>query len=280
MPQLHSEMLPPTVNCPHCGVRMDLDDNERLVKKFECPACRKAIDLNEPVALTVVPATISDDSLRIQESSSEESTKKECDQPPSTGFPQKTMVKMSAAAGIILWIVAVVYVIVNRASIFTDSSASNRFPPDQALIGATQFNADQAQVHGKRSVLDIKVGQSYSEVLEIIKADDLGKDAQLVELETIIRVVRNSTNTLMEFLFTENKLKSICNIIHTPNVAPEEQLASWYRYSVEFGHTPQPITIDGHRGYQIGHVYVYMAFSEWYGAECLWLDMRPPADNP
>ena len=60
MPQLHSEMLPPTVNCPLCGVRMDLDDNERLVKKFECPACKKAIDLTGFVAPNTGPRAMTD----------------------------------------------------------------------------------------------------------------------------------------------------------------------------------------------------------------------------
>jgi hypothetical protein len=47
MPQLHSEMLPPSINCPHCGAKMDLDDQERVVKTFDCPACKKVIDLGD-----------------------------------------------------------------------------------------------------------------------------------------------------------------------------------------------------------------------------------------
>jgi hypothetical protein len=48
MPQLHSELLPPTIRCPHCNAKMDLDEQERARKTFDCPACRKQIDLSEP----------------------------------------------------------------------------------------------------------------------------------------------------------------------------------------------------------------------------------------
>lgn len=56
LPQLHAELLPPTIKCPHCNAKMDLDDQERAIKKFECPACKKQIDFSgdeNPPAKTV-----------------------------------------------------------------------------------------------------------------------------------------------------------------------------------------------------------------------------------
>lgn len=45
MPVLR-KMLPPTVDCPHCGANMSLDDQERMEKKFTCPGCNREIDFN------------------------------------------------------------------------------------------------------------------------------------------------------------------------------------------------------------------------------------------
>jgi DNA-directed RNA polymerase subunit M/transcription elongation factor TFIIS len=44
MPVLLPKMLPPVVDCPHCGASMTLDAQERIEKKFNCPACKGAID--------------------------------------------------------------------------------------------------------------------------------------------------------------------------------------------------------------------------------------------
>jgi hypothetical protein len=49
MPRFLTELLPPNVNCPHCGASMALDDEERTFKRFKCPACRKKIDLRTRV---------------------------------------------------------------------------------------------------------------------------------------------------------------------------------------------------------------------------------------
>jgi hypothetical protein len=38
-------MLPPTIDCPHCDASLSLDDRERAVKRFVCPACKMKIDL-------------------------------------------------------------------------------------------------------------------------------------------------------------------------------------------------------------------------------------------
>jgi hypothetical protein len=45
MPRLRTEMLPPTIKCPHCSAKMDLDEQERVTRLFDCPACMKRIDL-------------------------------------------------------------------------------------------------------------------------------------------------------------------------------------------------------------------------------------------
>ncbi len=50
MPRFLTELLPPNVNCPHCGVSMALDDEERTFKRFRCPACKKKIDLRTQVS--------------------------------------------------------------------------------------------------------------------------------------------------------------------------------------------------------------------------------------
>lgn len=49
MPQLHSALLPSIIKCPHCAAKMDLDDQERVTKRFECPACNRLIDLTGSV---------------------------------------------------------------------------------------------------------------------------------------------------------------------------------------------------------------------------------------
>ena len=49
MPRLSPDLLPQSINCPHCAVKMDLDDNERKAKKFACPGCGKDIDFSHPV---------------------------------------------------------------------------------------------------------------------------------------------------------------------------------------------------------------------------------------
>ena len=46
MPTLRAEPLPANINCPYCGASMDLDDQERIEKRFTCPACNKPIDLS------------------------------------------------------------------------------------------------------------------------------------------------------------------------------------------------------------------------------------------
>jgi hypothetical protein len=38
------DLLPVTIRCPFCNARMDLDDEERALKTFECPACHRIID--------------------------------------------------------------------------------------------------------------------------------------------------------------------------------------------------------------------------------------------
>jgi len=61
MPQIHPEMLPPNIKCPHCNASMTLDEQERVEKIFQCPACKKAIDLNDPVAPPVVPLPMNEE---------------------------------------------------------------------------------------------------------------------------------------------------------------------------------------------------------------------------
>jgi hypothetical protein len=41
-----SSLLPETIRCPYCNARMDLYEEERVVKKFECPACNRVIDFS------------------------------------------------------------------------------------------------------------------------------------------------------------------------------------------------------------------------------------------
>jgi TM2 domain-containing membrane protein YozV/endogenous inhibitor of DNA gyrase (YacG/DUF329 family) len=57
MPTLKSEPLPASINCPHCGANMELDDQDRAAKKFVCPACGKPIDYNNtPYSSTAAQA--------------------------------------------------------------------------------------------------------------------------------------------------------------------------------------------------------------------------------
>jgi hypothetical protein len=46
MPESESGLLPETIRCPYCNARMDLYEEERIVKKFECPACHRMIDFS------------------------------------------------------------------------------------------------------------------------------------------------------------------------------------------------------------------------------------------
>jgi hypothetical protein len=46
MSESDSGLLPETIRCPFCNARMDLYDEERVVKKFECPACHRMIDFS------------------------------------------------------------------------------------------------------------------------------------------------------------------------------------------------------------------------------------------
>lgn len=46
MSEPESGLLPETIRCPYCNARMDLYEEERIVKKFECPACHRMIDLS------------------------------------------------------------------------------------------------------------------------------------------------------------------------------------------------------------------------------------------
>jgi hypothetical protein len=41
-----AELLPETIRCPYCNARMDLYEEERVTKKFECPACHRMIDFS------------------------------------------------------------------------------------------------------------------------------------------------------------------------------------------------------------------------------------------
>ena len=45
MEQIHSGMLPETIKCPHCGAKVNLDEEDRKVKRFECPGCKREINL-------------------------------------------------------------------------------------------------------------------------------------------------------------------------------------------------------------------------------------------
>jgi uncharacterized protein with PIN domain len=57
MPEPDTGLLPETIRCPYCNARMDLYQEERIVKKFECPACNRVIDFsNTPSQLTGVLA--------------------------------------------------------------------------------------------------------------------------------------------------------------------------------------------------------------------------------
>jgi DNA-directed RNA polymerase subunit RPC12/RpoP len=50
MPRLLIELLPPDVDCPHCGASLALDEEERTHKRFKCPACKKKIDMRPQVS--------------------------------------------------------------------------------------------------------------------------------------------------------------------------------------------------------------------------------------
>ena len=57
MSESDSGLLPETIRCPYCNARMDLYEEERIVKKFECPACHREIDFsNTPSQLTGILA--------------------------------------------------------------------------------------------------------------------------------------------------------------------------------------------------------------------------------
>lgn len=41
------EVLPAQIECPHCATVLELDENERKLRRFRCQVCRRSIDLRE-----------------------------------------------------------------------------------------------------------------------------------------------------------------------------------------------------------------------------------------
>lgn len=41
------KMLPEEITCPNCEAVLELDQEERIEKKFNCPECKQSIDMRE-----------------------------------------------------------------------------------------------------------------------------------------------------------------------------------------------------------------------------------------
>jgi hypothetical protein len=61
MTERPDEMLPETIDCLHCGANMTLDEQERIEKRFICPACKEANDLANEMEAGVAGETVHPD---------------------------------------------------------------------------------------------------------------------------------------------------------------------------------------------------------------------------